>query len=270
MSRGLGGRLARYRAVIVLPVAVALVAVAVGPSRAVMHAGGPFYFAPPSTDECKSLANCSASVGPWVAVPAHGEATFLIGCPEPYGYLVGGTDARASSGNIHVWFDGNLGSPIGRVSAQGAVLLFHAASGNGQAGSFRPILGCLTLKPKNKVSTIAFVSARSVPGTAQARSLSALGRFPQRRSESMDSSTRPATWLDAQRARSSSEAGQQLRSRPTLLPVAPYSTRFRFRPFVFVTVFELSSRSRSARCCCPRSRFSTARCARHEQLARPG
>jgi hypothetical protein len=166
MSLGLGRRLARRRAVIVVPVAVALVAVAVGPSRAVVHAGGPFYFAPPPTDECKGLSNCSASVGPWVAVPAHGEATFLIGCPKPYGYLVGGTDARASSADIHVWFEGVLGSPIGRVSAQGAVLLFHAASGDGQAGSFRPILGCLTLKPKNKVSTIAFVTTRSVPGTA--------------------------------------------------------------------------------------------------------
>jgi len=130
------------------------------------RAGGPFYFAPTPTKECQGVTNCVATVGPWVVVPAHGEATFLVGCPSLYGYLIGGTDARASSGNIRVWFDGDLGAPIGRTASQGAVLLFHAVSNNGQTGSFQPILGCVALEQKNKTSTVAYLRFSAVPGTA--------------------------------------------------------------------------------------------------------
>lgn len=130
------------------------------------RAGGPFYFAPPPTKECQGVANCVATIGPWVVVPAHGETTFLIGCPTLFGYLIGGTDARASSGNVRVWFDGDLGAPIGHTSSQGAVLLFHAVSNNGQPGSFQPILGCVALQQKNKTSTVAYLRFSAVPGTA--------------------------------------------------------------------------------------------------------
>ena len=42
-----------------------------------------------------------------------GEATFLFGCPERRAFMVGGTDARASSGEVRVRFDGRLGAPNG-------------------------------------------------------------------------------------------------------------------------------------------------------------
>lgn len=134
-------------------------------------AGGPFYFAPPPTHECQGVTNCLARTGPWVAVPAHGEATFLIGCPLLFGDLIGGTDALASSANVRVWFDGALGAPIGVTTREGALLLFHAVTDNGQPGSFQPILGCVALLPKNRVSTLAFLRSSAVPGTAPAAPL---------------------------------------------------------------------------------------------------
>jgi hypothetical protein len=137
---------------------------------AVLPAGGsaanPFYLLPSPTKECQNVPNCVGVTGPWVVVPAQGEASFLLRCSMRSGYLVAGTDARLSSGSIHVWFDGQLGTPIASPSSnepQGAGLLFHAASNNGRAGSFEPILGCVALTAANKRSTL---SAKQAPGTA--------------------------------------------------------------------------------------------------------
>ena len=113
----------------------------------------PFYLVPSPTKECRNVSNCVAVSGPWVVVPAKGEATFLFGCPVRRGFVVGGTDARASSSNVQVWFDGQLGAPIGfppSAVKDGAVLLFHAVTDNARPGSFQPILGCVSLTPSNK------------------------------------------------------------------------------------------------------------------------
>ena len=93
--------------------------------------------------------------GPWVEVPADGEATYLFGCPQRIGFIVAGTDARASSKAIRVWFDDGTGGRIGPLVKPGAapVLLFHAANDNGRPGWFQPIIGCVSLIPKNKRST---------------------------------------------------------------------------------------------------------------------
>lgn len=125
--------------------------------------GGPFYLVPALTHECKNVKDCTGIAGPWVAVPAEGEATYLFGCPAKRAYIVGGTDARATSSNIRVWFDGKLGAPIGFTpggTKKGAVLLFHAAANNGKAGAFQPIVGCVSLVPKSKRSTVG------LPGTS--------------------------------------------------------------------------------------------------------
>ena len=149
-----------------MPSLLALVAAGLalgGPART---AGGPFYLVPAPTKECQNVTHCKAVSGPWVAVPASGEATFLFGCPMRRSFVVGGTDARASSTNIRVWFDGALGAPIGepRISAKdGAVLLFHAVANNNKPGSFQPILGCVSLTDLSKRST---VSARVRPRAA--------------------------------------------------------------------------------------------------------
>jgi hypothetical protein len=129
----------------------------------------PFYLVPSPTKECRNVSNCVAVSGPWVVVPAKGEATFLFGCPVRRGFVVGGTDARASSSNVQVWFDGQLGAPIGfppSAVRAGAVLLFHAVTDNARPGSFQPILGCVSLTPSNKVATVSLRRAGALPGTA--------------------------------------------------------------------------------------------------------
>lgn len=128
-------------------------------------AGGPFYFAPPPTSECTNIANCQASVGPWVVVPAHGEASYLATCPARQGYIIAGTDALASSGSVRVWFDGQLGAHGGlplSTAPGGAVLLFHALSMNGKSATFQPILGCVSLIQKTKVATVSTLGSRAL------------------------------------------------------------------------------------------------------------
>jgi hypothetical protein len=145
---------------------LAVIAAAFAPSS---PASTPFYLLPPATKECDNVSHCRGVSGPWVAVPANGEATFLFGCPMRRSFVVGGTDARASSTNIRVWWDGQLGAPIGepRISAKdGAVLLFHAETNNHKPGSFQPILGCVSLTDLSKRSTVSARLAASVPGTA--------------------------------------------------------------------------------------------------------
>jgi hypothetical protein len=121
---------------------------------------------PNAANECKNLSFCYGINGPWVIVPAHGEATFLIGCPERSAevgaYLLGGTDARVSSKHVHVWYEGKLGAPIGVQTTQSSTagLLFHASNDDGKQGSFQPVLGCINLKQASKRSTL---SARAAP-----------------------------------------------------------------------------------------------------------
>jgi hypothetical protein len=115
----------------------------------------PFYLVPSTTTECQGIKNCLGTRGPWVYVPASGEATYLFGCPQRIGFIAAGTDARASSKAIRVWFDDGTGGRIGPLVKPGAspVLLFHAASDNGRPGWFQPLVGCVSLIPKNKRST---------------------------------------------------------------------------------------------------------------------
>ena len=144
---------------------VSALAVSTGSARG----GGPFYLVPSPTKECLDISNCKAVFGPWVVVPASGEATFLMACYPRFNYVVGGTDSRASSSAVRVWFDGRLGGAIGvpptNVLARSS-LLFHASSENGRVGSFLPILGCVSLRPATKQATYSVRRAAATPGTA--------------------------------------------------------------------------------------------------------
>jgi hypothetical protein len=146
-----------------------LAAAALAPGGLGKTAASPFYVVPTQTSkECDGVARCVGVTGPWVAVPARGEATYLLDCPERHRYLIGGTDARASSNSVRVWFDGQLGAPIGAPSSQtstGAALLFHAVTTNGKPGSFEPTLGCVALKPNSARSTVSARQGAVLPGT---------------------------------------------------------------------------------------------------------
>jgi hypothetical protein len=131
------------------------VAAALAGSASATGPSGPFYLVPSPTTECQGIKNCVGTRGPWVDVPASGEATYLFGCPQRLGFIVAGTDARASSRDIRVWFDDSTGGRIGPLvkPKPTSVLLFHAASESGRSGWFQPIIGCVSLIPKNKRST---------------------------------------------------------------------------------------------------------------------
>ena len=107
-------------------------------------------------------------------MPARGEATFLFGCPMHRGFIVGGTDARASAADVRVWFDGQLGAPIGASPSNaedGAVLLFHALTYNLRAAFFQPILGCVSLTQASKRSTVSILLSGALPGRPPVASL---------------------------------------------------------------------------------------------------
>ncbi len=127
--------------------------------------GGPFYLVPAPTNECHAVKNCVGVVSNWVLLPAHSQASFLVGCPMRNGFIIGGTDSRASSPDVRVWFDGALGAPIGFPPSsvkEGAVLLFHASADSGRQAWFQPTIGCVSLTSKTKRSTVSAVTA--VPG----------------------------------------------------------------------------------------------------------
>ncbi len=132
---------------------------------------GPFTLAPSKTQECHNLAYCYGIAGLWVVVPATGEATYLFGCPPRAAtkgqYLLGGTDSLASSKAVRVWYDGQLGAPIGKQEP-GSALLFHAVTTNGKQGSFQPILGCIDLTQASKRSTVSARQAEAAPAPTSA------------------------------------------------------------------------------------------------------
>jgi len=95
-----------------------------------------------AANECSGIPRCISVQGPWVAVPPTGEAEYLLECPGGKG-VVAGTDALASSQDVHATFDGYLSSPIafGRTTATDA--FFRAVSGHHRAGMFEPFAGCI-------------------------------------------------------------------------------------------------------------------------------
>ena len=154
-----------HRLVVAPSLFVLAVATVAGSSRA-RPAAGPFYVPPSTTHQCAKLPYCYGITGPWIVVPAHGEATFLFGCPAKATgkYLLAGTDSLASSKHVRVWWDGELGAPIGQQRV-GSALLFHATTNNGKPGSFQPVLGCINLVQAGKRSTVSVRRAAAPPGT---------------------------------------------------------------------------------------------------------
>jgi len=116
---------------------------------------------PPKATPCKGQKMCITVNGPWVAIPARGEATFLLECPKRQG-TVGGVDVLASSTDVRVTWDAGVpAAPIhSGGTTTGAYLLFRAVSASGKAGLMQPWIGCLPPPPANPRST---TSARVAP-----------------------------------------------------------------------------------------------------------
>jgi hypothetical protein len=114
--------------------------------------------APPpiKANPCQEVKNCKPTAGPWVAVPATGEATFLLECPKRAG-TIGGTDVLASSPDVRVTWEGNPGSPVRPGTTTVFFAFFHASSAQGKPGLFQPYIGCI---PASKIQPRSILSAR--------------------------------------------------------------------------------------------------------------
>ncbi len=116
-----------------------------------------------ATAECSGIQQCIPVAGPWVVVPAHGTAQYLLSCPGGRS-VVGGLDAQATSRAVHVGFDGRLGAPVGPGVTTTRYALFRAVSTSTKREAFQPRLGCIPVQGGGGRST---VSARvTAPGPA--------------------------------------------------------------------------------------------------------
>jgi hypothetical protein len=106
-----------------------------------------------AANECNGVPRCIHVQGPWVAVPISGEAEYMLECPQGRG-VIAGTDALASSLDIHATFDAILGSPVAFGRSTGSSVLFRAVSGRHRPGLFKPFVGCIP-SPTQLRNTIA-------------------------------------------------------------------------------------------------------------------
>jgi hypothetical protein len=112
-----------------------------------------------ATNECHGIQQCIRVPGPWVVVPAHATAEYLLTCPQGRS-VVGGLDAQVTSREVHVTFDGLLGAPVQPGITTTRYALFRAYSTSSKLESFQPLLGCIPVQGGGGRST---VSARVSP-----------------------------------------------------------------------------------------------------------
>ncbi|HZP73841.1 MAG TPA: hypothetical protein VFA97_10750 [Gaiellaceae bacterium] len=116
-----------------------------------------------ATNECNNIQQCIHVPGPWVVVPAHGTAQYLLSCPKG-GSVVGGLDAQVTSRDVHVSFDGRLGAPVSPGQTTTRYALFRAVSTSAKVQVFQPLLGCIPTQGGGGRSTVsARVSAPGLP-----------------------------------------------------------------------------------------------------------
>jgi hypothetical protein len=112
-----------------------------------------------ATNECNGIQLCIRVPGPWVVVPAHGTAQYLLTCPGGKS-VVGGLDAQVTSRDVRVDFVGRLSAPVQPGATTTRYALFRAVSVSKRAQLFQPLLGCVPTQGGGGRST---VSARVSP-----------------------------------------------------------------------------------------------------------
>jgi hypothetical protein len=116
-----------------------------------------------ATNECHGITACIRVPGPWVLVPPHGTAQYLLACPGGRS-VVGGLDAQASSRSVRVSFDGRLGAPVQPGVTTTRYALFHAVSTSGRPQTFQPRLGCIPVQGGGGRSTVSARTAATPVG----------------------------------------------------------------------------------------------------------
>jgi hypothetical protein len=111
-----------------------------------------------ATNECRGIQTCIKVPGPWVVVPAKGTAVYLLTCPQGRS-VVAGLDARVTSRDVRIGFEGRLGAPVQPGVTTTRYALFRAVSVSGRTQAFQPLLGCVPAAGGGGRSTVsAFVS----------------------------------------------------------------------------------------------------------------
>jgi hypothetical protein len=111
-----------------------------------------------ATNECHGIPSCIRVPGPWVVVPPHGTADYLLSCPGGRS-VVGGLDAVVTSRDVRLGFDGRLSAPVQPGSTTTRYALFRAVSLSNKVQAFQPLLGCVPLQGGGGRSTVsAYVS----------------------------------------------------------------------------------------------------------------
>jgi hypothetical protein len=137
-------------------VALLAVVLALAGAAALAPAGG-------AANECRGIQACIPVTGPWVVVPAHGNAVYLLTCPGGRS-VVGGLDALVTSRDVRVGFDGRLSAPVQPGSTTTRYALFRAVSVSSKVQAFQPLLGCVPLQGGGGRSTVsAYVSPAGPP-----------------------------------------------------------------------------------------------------------
>ena len=132
-------------------VALAAVVVALAGAAALAPAGD-------ASNECHGIQACIRVAGPWVVVPARGNAVYLLTCPGGRS-VVGGLDALVTSRDVRIAFDGRLSAPVQPGSTTTTYALFRAVSVSDRVQAFQPLLGCVPLQGGGGRSTVsAYVS----------------------------------------------------------------------------------------------------------------
>ena len=95
-----------------------------------------------ATNECKGIRDCIRVPGPWVLVTPGRRVEYLLSCPNGQG-IVAGLDSQATSSNVRVSFDGQLGAPVAPGVTTTRSALFHALTLSAHREAFQPLLGCV-------------------------------------------------------------------------------------------------------------------------------
>jgi hypothetical protein len=121
--------------------------------------------APPiNANPCLQVKNCMSTAGPWVAVPARGEADFLLECPKRSG-TIGGIDVLSDSPDVRVTWQANPGSPVRPGTSTAFFAYFQAVSATGKPGLFQPYIGCISQQQvKSRVTVSARIPQITRPG----------------------------------------------------------------------------------------------------------
>jgi hypothetical protein len=120
-----------------------------------------------ATNECKGIQDCISVPGPWVLIVPGRRTEYLLSCPNGNG-VVAGLDSQATSSNVRVSFDGQLGAPVSPGVTTTRNALFHALTLSSHRESFQPFLGCVRGGGGGGRSTVSARSPAAKPTPAGA------------------------------------------------------------------------------------------------------